>query len=294
MTELAIGIDGGGSSCRAAVADRSGKILGRGTAGPANILSNLQGSLENIILAAKEALRDAALPPETVSSVSAVVGVAGANVGDYGSRIEKALPFADGKVVTDALIALQGALGDSDGVIGAFGTGSVYNARRNGTISGIGGWGFVVGDQASGARLGRDLLERSLLAYDKVRPGSALTENIMAEFGNDPEKLVEFAHVSKPKDFARYAPVIFDHANNNDEVAAAIVSEAASAIGENLDALIWPECPAICLLGGLANAYRPWLAERHVALLTEPKGDVLQGAVELAVKRLHIETRGAA
>jgi glucosamine kinase len=268
--------------------------LGRGTAGPANILSNLQGSLENIILAAKEALRDAALPPETVSSVSAVVGVAGANVGDYGSRIEKALPFADGKVVTDALIALQGALGDSDGVIGAFGTGSVYNARRNGTISGIGGWGFIVGDQASGARLGRNLLEGSLLAYDKVRPRSALTERIMAEFGNDPEKLVEFAHVSKPKDFARYAPVIFDHANNNDEVAAAIVSEAASAIGENLDALIWPECPAICLLGGLANAYRPWLAERHVALLTEPKGDVLQGAVELAVKRLHIETRGAA
>jgi len=294
MTELAIGIDGGGSSCRAAVADRSGKILGRGTAGPANILSNLQGSLENIILAAKEALRDAALPPETVSSASAVVGVAGANVGDYGSRIEKALPFADGKVVTDALIALQGALGDSDGVIGAFGTGSVYNARRSGTISGIGGWGFIVGDQASGARLGRDLLERSLLAHDRVRPGSVLTERIMAEFGNDPEKLVEFAHVSKPKDFARYAPVIFDHANNNDEVAVGIVSEAAAAIGENLDALIWPECPAICLLGGLANAYRPWLAERHVALLAEPKGDVLQGAVELAVKRLHIGTRGAA
>jgi glucosamine kinase len=294
MTELAIGIDGGGSSCRAAVADRSGKILGRGTAGPANILSNLQGSLENIILAAKEALRDAALPPETVSGVSAVVGVAGANVGDYGSRIEKALPFADGKVVTDALIALQGALGDSDGVIGAFGTGSVYNARRNGTISGIGGWGFIVGDQASGARLGRDLLERSLLAYDRVRSGSALTEKIMAEFGNDPEKLVEFAHVSKPKDFARYAPVIFDHANNNDEVAVGIVSEAASAIGENLDALIWPQCPAICLLGGLANAYRPWLVERHAALLAEPKGDVLQGAVELAVRRLAIETRGAA
>ncbi|MET3855313.1 BadF/BadG/BcrA/BcrD ATPase family protein [Rhizobium sp. OAE497] len=294
MTELAIGIDGGGSSCRAAVADRTGKILGRGTAGPANILSNLEGSLENIILSAKEALRDAALAPETVSSVSAVVGVAGANVGDYGSRIEKALPFADGKVVTDALIALQGALGDSDGVIGAFGTGSVYNARRNGKVSGIGGWGFIVGDQASGARLGRDLLERSLLAYDKVRAGSALTAKVMAEFGNDPEKLVEFAHIGKPKDFARYAPAVFEHAGNGDDVAAGIVRDAAAAIGENLDALIWPGCPAICLLGGLANAYRPWLAERHLALLAEPKGDVLQGAVELAVKRLNVETRGAA
>ncbi|MGO7425934.1 LysR substrate-binding domain-containing protein, partial [Rhizobium ruizarguesonis] len=54
------------------------------------------------------------------------------------------------RVVTDALIALQGALGDADGIVGAFGTGSVYNARRDGRLNGIGGWGFVVGDQASG------------------------------------------------------------------------------------------------------------------------------------------------
>ena len=67
-------------------------------------------------------MRDAGLAAETISSVAAVVGVAGANVGDYGRRIEKALPFAEGRVVTDALIALQGALGDADGIVGAFGT----------------------------------------------------------------------------------------------------------------------------------------------------------------------------
>jgi glucosamine kinase len=294
MTELAIGIDGGGSSCRAAVADRSGKILGCGKAGPANILSDLEGSLANIIESAHEALQDAALPPETVSSVSAVVGVAGANVGDYGERIERALPFAQGKVVTDALIALQGALGDSDGIIGALGTGSVYNARRNGEIRGIGGWGFIVGDQASGARLGRDLLEKSLLAHDKVRPSSALTEKLLAEYSNDPERLVEFAHVSKPKDFAVYAPLVFEYASAGDEIAESIVRDAVTAIGENLDSLLWADCPAICLLGGLAAAYEPWLAERHKKLLAEPKGDVLQGAIELAVKRLNGDTRGAA
>lgn len=294
MTDFAIGIDGGGSSCRAAVADREGKILGRGKAGPANILSDLDGSLGNIMESAREALRDAALPLESASHISAVVGVAGANVGDYGARIERALPFADRKVVTDALIALQGALGDCDGIIGAFGTGSVYNARRNGKVSGIGGWGFVVGDQASGARLGRDLLEKSLLAYDSVRPSSALTERVMAEYNNDPEKLVEFAHISKPKDFARYAPVVFEYANSGDEVAAGIIHDAVAAIGENLDSLLWPECPSICLLGGLAKAYEPWLSQRHRRLLAEPKGDVLQGAVELAVIRLNTQTRGAA
>lgn len=294
MTEFTIGIDGGGSSCRAAVTDATGRILGRGTAGPSNILSDLDNSLLNIVASAKNALSDAGLSPETVSSVAAVIGVAGANVGDYAERIERALPFARRRVVTDATTALQGALGDSDGVIGAFGTGSVYNARRHGKLYGIGGWGFVVGDQASGARLGRDLLEQSLLAHDGVRPSSPVTQTVMAEYGDDPERVVEFAHVSRPNDFARYAPVVFEAAAKGDLVATAIVQNAVASIGESLDALLWPECEAICLLGGLAKAYRLWLAERHVALLREPKGDVLQGAIDLAVKFLHEEGTGAA
>ena len=151
-------------------------------------------------------------------------------------RIEQALPFADGHVVTDALIALQGALGDSDGVIGAFGTGSVYNARRDGKLRGIGGWGFVIGDQASGARLGRDLLEKSLLAFDRVRSSSPLAARILAEYGDDPERIVEFPHISKPKDFARYAPLVFDYAAQGDAIATGIVRDATAAISESLDA----------------------------------------------------------
>ncbi|ANL66585.1 N-acetylglucosamine kinase protein [Rhizobium phaseoli] len=294
MTELAIGIDGGGTSCRAAVADRNGNVIGRGKSGPANILSDLESSLFNIVESARQALSDAGLDAGDVSSVSAVVGVAGANVMDYGQRIEKALPFAEGHVVTDALISLQGALGDADGIVGAFGTGSVYNARRDGRLRGIGGWGFVVGDQASGARLGRDLMERSLLAHDSVRPASPITEAIMAEYGNDPERIVEFAHTARPKDFARYAPIVFEHATRGDVVAAGIVSDAATAIGESLEALLWPECPSICLLGGLAEAFEPWLSERYRSRLARPKNDAQQGAVELAVKLLNDRQRGAA
>ena len=294
MTELAIGIDGGGTSCRAAVADRNGNVIGRGKSGPANILSDLENSLLNIVESARQALSDAGLDAEDLSSVVSVVGVAGANVMDYGERIERALPFAEGRVVTDALISLQGALGDGDGIVGAFGTGSVYNARRDGRLRGIGGWGFVVGDQASGARLGRDLMERSLLAHDGVRLGSAITEAVMAEYGNDPEHIVDFAHTARPTDFARYAPMVFKHAAEGDVIAAGIVSDAAAAIGESLEALLWPECPSICLLGGLADAYEPWLSERYRSRLARPKNDAQQGAVELAVKLLNDRQRGAA
>lgn len=294
MTELAIGIDGGGTSCRAAVADRMGKVIGHGKAGPANILSDLENSLVNIVESARAALSNAGFESETVSTVSAVVGVAGANVGDYAKRIEKALPFNNGKVVTDALISLQGALGDADGIVGALGTGTVYNARRNGKLHGIGGWGSIVGDQASGARLGRDLLEKSLLAYDKVRPASSLTDKLMAEYGNDPERIVEFAHTARPADFARYAPMVFEGAQAGDATAIEIVKEAARAIDGSLDALSWAECPSICLLGGLAKAYHSWLGDRHKALLAEPKADAQQGAVDLALKLLNERQRGAA
>ncbi|TIX88647.1 N-acetylglucosamine kinase [Rhizobium sp. P44RR-XXIV] len=286
MGQFAIGIDGGGTNCRAAVIDGAGQILGTGKAGAANILSDLENSLINIVASARQALASAGLDPELAQELPALIGTAGANVGNYGKRVESALPFASSRVVTDATIALQGALGDADGIIGAFGTGSVYNARHKDRIWGIGGWGFVVGDQASGARLGRDLLERALLAHDRVIAGSPLTDAVMAEYGGDPEQIVEFAHASKPKDFARYAPMVFEHAGANDAVAVEIVRTAAKAITESLDALLWPECPSICLLGGMAQAYRPWLDARHKTLLAEPRGDVLRGAVELAAKLL--------
>ncbi len=286
MAEFSIGIDGGGTSCRAAVTDRTGKVLGTGKAGAANILSDLENSRINIVASARQALVDAGLDPGLTDELPAVIGTAGANVGDYGKRLEKALPFAKAHVVTDAMIALQGALGDADGIIGAFGTGSVYNARRDGESWGIGGWGFVVGDQASGARLGRDVLERSLLAYDKVTRASPLTQALMTEFEGDPERVVEFAHAAKPKDFARYAPMVFEYAEKNDVVAVDIVKTAVNAIAKSLDALLWPECPSICLLGGLSRAYYPWLDTRHRELLREPKGDALSGALELAAKLL--------
>ncbi|CAN7336445.1 N-acetylglucosamine kinase [Rhizobium rhizogenes] len=286
MAEFSIGIDGGGTNCRAAVTDRTGKVLGTGKAGAANILSDLENSRINIVASARQALVDAGLDPGLTDKLPAVIGTAGANVGDHGKRLEKALPFATAHVVTDATIALQGALGDADGIIGAFGTGSVYNARRDGKSWGIGGWGFVVGDQASGARLGRDLLERSLLAYDKISRPSLLTEALVAEFEGDPERVVEFAHAAKPKDFARYAPMIFEYAEKSDAVAVDIVKTAMNTIAQSLDALLWPDCPSICLLGGLSRAYYPWLDTRYKALLREPRGDALSGAVELAAKLL--------
>lgn len=284
MNMFAIGIDGGGTSCRAAVADENGQVLGTGRGGAANIVSDSEGARESIIESARAALESAGLPASAIADTTVVLGVAGANVGPHGARMEKTLPFARTKVVTDSSIALEGALGAEDGIVGAFGTGSVYSLRRDGKIRELGGWGFVIGDQASGARLGRDLLENALLAHDGVRQATPLTTLVMAEYGNDPEKVVEFGFASKPKDFARYAPLVFSHALDGDPVATAIVRKAVGDIEETLASLLWPECRSICLLGGLAAAYRPLMSETYRDRLREPQGDALQGAVSFALK----------
>lgn len=57
MTNYLIGIDGGGTSCRAAVATADGRILGRGKAGAANILTDPETALANIGEAARCILR---------------------------------------------------------------------------------------------------------------------------------------------------------------------------------------------------------------------------------------------
>src|SRR5262245_7202712 len=82
MREFLIGIDGGGTSCRAAVADATGRILGRGKSGAANIMTAPDTALANIEKAARAAFQNAGLSEDLVNSSPAYLGLAGNNVED--------------------------------------------------------------------------------------------------------------------------------------------------------------------------------------------------------------------
>jgi glucosamine kinase len=164
------------------------------------------------------------------------------------------------------------------------GTGTAYMARKDGTSRAIGGWGFQVGDQGSGARIGRDLLEQTLLAHDGVRAASPLTDAMMAIFRNNPEDVVEFTTNAKPGDFGGFAPKVFEHAEKGDAVANWIVDKAVSDVEASLGALGLSDDAPLCLLGGLAPLYAPRLSPRYQALLKPPLDDALGGAVQMAVR----------
>jgi glucosamine kinase len=285
MAFYLIGIDGGGTSCRAAVAALDGRILGRGKAGAANILTDPETALQNITDAARNAFGDAGLDQAAIAASRAIVGVAGHNVGDAVHYVKRRLPFAQADIESDGLIALQGALGDGDGAVAILGTGTIYIARRGDEISYVGGWGFTIGDHGSGARIGHALLQETLLAYDGIHEGSRVTDAVLAEFNHDPRDIVDFARLAKPGEFGRYAPRVFDYAERGDPVAVSLLEAAAATVDEALDVVVSRGSEKLCLLGGLAPLYRRWLADRHQPRFVEAQADALTGAVALAAAR---------
>ncbi|MCX7645240.1 MAG: hypothetical protein N2Z62_08100 [Rhodobacteraceae bacterium] len=301
--ELVIGIDGGGSRCRAAVAAADGRILGRGEAGPANVASDFAGALANLAAAVASALAAAGRTAAGVAAVHA--GLAGVMRPADAARVAAALPEValggrappGGVTVTDDRpTTVAGALAGRDGAVAAVGTGSFVALARGGALRCVGGWGAAVGDQASGAWLGRRLLERTLLWHDGLAARTPLLAATLARFGGDPVALIAFAAAARPSGLAELAPGVADAAEAGDAAGLSLMQEGADYLHLALDALGFGALGAgevLCLAGGLGPRYACQLREDLRARLAPPAGDALDGAVRLALRAV-ADRRGAA
>lgn len=289
MVDFVIGVDGGGTGCRAAVAGLDGRILATGQGGAANTLTDRAGSVASIRAAIHGALAAAGLEAEVLSRSGVVLGLAGSNVADARTFVAEALPTPDVAVVSDGLIALEGAIGPGDGAVAILGTGSVLVLRSGEVVRSYGGWGFIIGDFGSGASLGRAALATTLLAYDRIIPATPLTDGLLSEFGGEPGRMVKFAREATPGEFGRFAPRVFAAAAEGDAAGLDIVAKAATGVDLAFDRLVADGATRIALLGGLAPLYPPYIAERHQRLLVQPRDNALAGAVALAQRRFVVD-----
>ena len=280
-----IGVDGGGSGCRVVLTSESGNILAKSRGGPANIETSFVSARENIVKACREALSSAAISTKKIKDCYAVLGLAGSNLGDYAQELTQILPFAQNIILNDGEITLEGAIGPFDGCIGALGTGSVFVGRLDGKVKLIGGWGFNLGDDGSGAKLGKELMRLSIKCHDGLETHTDLTSSFLAKFNNDIRKLVEQTKRFQPKDYAFYAPHIFEALDAGDQNARKIISCEARVIEKSLMATGFSETKPFCLIGGLGELFLPHLSEKFKNSVMEPKGDALEGAISLARKQ---------
>jgi glucosamine kinase len=277
-----LGIDGGGSRCRARIRDSKGTILSEATGGPCNIYQDFDGALATIINTAKDAADTAGL---TTQHIHAGLGLAGLVTSVSSERVMQAnLPFASVTVDNDAAAACQGAFAAGDGGIVIAGTGSIGFAKVKGARHMAGGWGFALGDHGSGAWLGHHALRRTALAMDGLLQPTPLIEHVMQRAGKDRSSLSRWSEHATPRDYGQFAPLVFECASRGDVHAMLIVIEGAAAISSLGRALLARGARRLCLLGGLSGVYPPYLDADVRGVMVQPVADAVDGAIMMARK----------
>ena len=280
---LLLGIDGGGSRCRARLCNISGTTLSEGVAGAANIRLGVEQSFASVLQATIQCMSGAGLSSRDLNRVVACVALAGAS---EPSQLEIARrhehPYRMAVFVTDAQAACVGAHDGHDGGIIVIGTGSIGWAELNGQQYQVGGWGWPISDEGSGAWLGCEALRRTLWAHDGRMPWSALLRSLFAKFQSDPHTIVHWMTGASPKDFATFAPEVVEHALANEPVAVELLRRAGGHVDALAQRLIDFGADRLSLVGGLAASIEPWLADATRHHLVAPRGDAVVGALQLA------------
>lgn len=241
MTAFVAAVDGGGSKTHAIVARHDGTIVaeaeGTGSAVRPGQASHSADVIASTVAAALEKIDE---PGKTVSLL--VVGVAGVGRKDEREQLAAALEdrdIADDVIVeTDAEIALEDAFGGGAGIILIAGTGSIAHGRGpTGVRARCGGWGPMLGDEGSGAWIGRRALGIVAAAHDGREPPTALSGAILtATQLHQPEELIPWAAAADPRTVAALAPVVFSVATT-DPRAKALVDLAAEELVLHIRAL---------------------------------------------------------
>jgi glucosamine kinase len=242
MQSLVIGVDGGGTKTRAVLADERGKQLAEVTgAGSAVHPLDVERSAGVIAAVVREALQEG---KHTGGAAKVLcVGVAGVGREPERSALREALSREnlanDVLVEPDFAVALDDAFGDGTGILLVSGTGSAAFGRGpTGTTARAGGWGVAIGDEGSGAWIGRRALSVVAAASDGREPETALTGAILNALDlNEATQLIPWAASASPAMLATLAPVVLTVASGGDQRANSIVSLAVEELALHVRAL---------------------------------------------------------
>jgi len=248
---LILGVDGGGSKTAARIATvgaaqgrdtvraapgRDIIVLGEGFGGPSNVRAVGEAHAEiNLDVAIDAAHREAGTTDTAIDY--AVLGLAGSSLPDVQSFIKN---WADRRglakqvdVVHDADPVLAVAAPEGRGIALIVGTGSVaIGADGSGERSVTGGWGHWFGDTGSGFDLGRRALAAVADAVDGVGPETCLVSEILRRLRTEnPREILQKLGMAADvrREIASLAPTLLHAASDGDEVALAIVQDAADA-----------------------------------------------------------------
>jgi N-acetylglucosamine kinase-like BadF-type ATPase len=266
MSDLYLGIDGGGSNLRVVIVDSDLHIIAQTRTDSANPSSiGREESARRIQSTIQAALREASLNAEQI--IGAGIGVAGASA-DHAAAwlhevVSSVLPASKIVPSSDHEIALVGGHGERLGALILAGTGSVaFAVNQKGETAQAGGWGYLVGDEGSGYWFGRQAINRVIRAHDGLAPPTNLTEVILDALNlNAVPDLLQWLYQgeSRVRAIARLAPIVLD-ASADVASARTIVEIGAIELQRLSQAVIQRvnlDNPHIAFAGGLLESPNP-------------------------------------
>ncbi|MEX0306800.1 MAG: BadF/BadG/BcrA/BcrD ATPase family protein [Ruegeria sp.] len=276
---LVLAVDGGGTRCRIAVSD--GPLVQQVEVGAANVSTDFNAACAELKRGFAILAERSGLDASRLVRTPAYLGLAGVTGKALSERLAAALPFDHVRIEDDRPAALRGALGTKDGFVAHCGTGSFLAVQRGEQRSFAGGWGPVLGDQASAQWVGRRALSDILDCADDLRATSEVADDLLARF-DGAAGVVKAASGMSPTEFGALAPIVTLHAGRGDALAVSIMEAGARYLADRMEAMGWAPGLSICLTGGIGPRYAAYLPEIMQNELTKPLGDPLSGAIALA------------
>lgn len=306
MPRYYLGVDGGGTNCRVRLADERLETLAEVKNGRSNLqIDGGEPAYRAILDGTRDVFAAAGIDYAETANTFACFGMAGGRMDSARDAFAaRAWPFAGVRVYDDIDIAHAGALGGEEGGVVIIGTGSAAMSIVGGTRYQAGGWGFHIGDQMSGAILGRELARYAVEAEDGLVEASPLTRAVIAALGGDNQAAMTWSFATEmelqllsrdgsegcddalvgraPGEYGRLMPLWFDFLERSDPVALKLLETQLGSIDTYVNWFKAHGAQVMAIVGGLGQRLFPLLQQRHGDFVALPKYEPLHGAVLLA------------
>lgn len=304
MARYYLGVDGGGTNCRIRLADENLNTLADASGGRSNLqIEGGEPAFRSITEGTIEAFKKAGIDIAEAKNTYACFGMAGGRLPSAREAFaRRAWPFAAVQVYDDIDIARAGAHGGADGGVIIVGTGSAALAQVNGQRHQAGGWGFHIGDQMSGAILGRELIRRAVEASDGLVTGSPLTEAVIKTLGGTVDAVMDWSFPQDPRpaapvtdgkapatllgrapaEFGAFMPLFFEFYEKGDPVARELMELELGYIDNYVRWFKARGVTRMAAVGGLGTRLYPEMIARYGEFIVRPMHEPLHGAVILA------------
>ena len=284
--QFIIGIDGGGTKTIGRIENLSSNEKFEQHGGSSSLTNDFEGACVTIMQIIESLMAKAQCKAD---EIAVVMGLAGAGNQTQVAKLKRRLsmPFALLEIYNDARTSLFGANNGNPVAMVALGTGSVgamLDEQQQEHY--VGGWGFPIGDEGGGAKLGF-LAIQSLLNELDVYGGanSEFGKRLLHQLGNEKDNVLNWLRTASPAEYATLAKIVFElapHCTSAQNVIGLHAKEVEKLILLTRKNQTIP----VVLMGGLAAPTLPFLNKDIAQFCQLQSGSSLEGACFLAKQKV--------